>query len=245
MQRILTAVSAGFVLLISACGNLDLPVNENNKNTGSSAHALLSGEPYTRLIIELSHMSGFHLQDETKDSLRTFLERYLDKPGGIEIYQHDVPDFPENTMTLDDIKRWEIEYRQYYSGNNSIAVHILITNGAYSTPDVLGVAYRNTSVALLGKTIHNNSGGLLQVGRTQLETTVLLHEIGHLLGLVDAGTPMQHHHIDNNHGKHCDNNACLMYYQAETTAILGFLLGNPAPGLDSNCVNDLKANGGL
>jgi hypothetical protein len=35
-----------------------------------------------------------------------------------------------------------------------------------------------------------------------------------------------------------------MYYAAETTDILGFLISGPVPDLDANCLADLKANGG-
>ncbi|HEY0356753.1 MAG TPA: hypothetical protein VGC29_11140, partial [Flavisolibacter sp.] len=70
------------------------------------------------------------------------------------------------------------------------------------------------------------------------------HEVGHLLGLVDIGSPMQTPHKDADHGSHCNNNSCLMYYASETTDILGLLLTGNIPGLDANCIADLRANGG-
>lgn len=73
---------------------------------------------------------------------------------------------------------------------------------------------------------------------------MLEHEVGHLLGLVDLGSPMQTNHKDVAHGNHCNNSGCLMYYTSETTDILGFLLTGAIPTLDANCIADLKANGG-
>ncbi|MBA2563113.1 MAG: hypothetical protein H0V14_09415, partial [Chitinophagaceae bacterium] len=81
-----------------------------------------------------------------------------------------------------------------------------------------------------------------QVTRTQLLTTLLKHEFGHLMGLVDQGSPMQTPHRDFTNGAHCINPECLMYYNIET-ADAG-ILNNPIPSPDANCMADLKANGG-
>ena len=78
-------------------------------------------------------------------------------------------------------------------------------------------------MCLFGKTINDNSGSIGQTSRTKLQTTVFEHELGHLLGLVDLGSPMQTNHKDAANGNHCNNTNCLMYYKSETTDILGFL----------------------
>ena len=96
----------------------------------------------------------------------------------------------------------------------------------------------------MGSTILQNSGGIGQVSRTKLYSTVLEHEFGHLMGLVDLGSPMITNHKDGAHGNHCNNQNCLMYYASETTDLLGFLLTGNIPALDANCANDLHANGG-
>ncbi len=87
-------------------------------------------------------------------------------------------------------------------------------------------------------------GGLAQPSRAAAETAVINHEFGHLLGLVNNGTPMIGDHQDEPHGKHCDNSKCLMYYAAETSDLLANLLTGAVPGLCVNCENDLKGNGG-
>lgn len=109
---------------------------------------------------------------------------------------------------------------------------------------MLGVAYRNTSLCIFGKAIQSNSGSIGQASRVKVESTVLNHEAGHILGLEDIGTPMAINHKDPSHPDHCNNSNCLMYYAAETTDILGFLITGNIPALDQNCKNDLKANGG-
>jgi hypothetical protein len=51
-------------------------------------------------------------------------------------------------------------------------------------------------------------------------------------------------HEDSGHAHHCDNQACLMYYGAETIDIAGSLTGGEVPAPDEHCIADLKANGG-
>ena len=127
---------------------------------------------------------------------------------------------------------------------SQLGVYFLYTDGGYTEGNVLGIAFRNTSMCIFGKTIHDNSGGIGQASRTKLESTVLEHEAGHILGLVDVGTAMQTNHKDAGHGSHCNNTNCLMYYSSETTDVLGFLITGSIPTLDANCKADLKANGG-
>jgi hypothetical protein len=95
-------------------------------------------------------------------------------------------------------------------------------------------------MCLFGKTFFASSGGINQVNRTQLYTTLLEHEFGHLFGLVAQGTPMVTPHNDAANGAHCNNNNCLMYYAIET----GASQNGSIPTFDANCRADMKANGG-
>ena len=76
-------------------------------------------------------------------------------------------------------------------------------------PNVLGIAYRNTSMAIFQETIARHTGGALEPSAATVEGTVAAHEFGHVLGLVNNGSPMEHQ--DEPHGRHCDNEDCLMY----------------------------------
>ena len=71
----------------------------------------------------------------------------------------------------------------------------------------------------------------------------MLHEIGHILGLVNNGAAMVTAHEDGDNRAHCTNTNCLMYYTIETTGLMN-MLNNNIPQLDANCINDLRASGG-
>ena len=109
---------------------------------------------------------------------------------------------------------------------------------------ILGEAYLNTSMVFYEKSIVSSSGGFGQPSRAILEATVMRHEFGHNLGLVNLGTPMVVDHEDTSHAHHCDNKNCLMYWRVNTSNFVGNLAAGPIPQLDQNCLNDLQANGG-
>ena len=189
-------------------------------------------------------MPGFQPDAAAINNLTSFINSLINKPGAVTVTQTQIASAGNTVLTLTDIANVEKNNRTVYTSGNQLGVYFLYTDGNYSEANVLGLAYRNTSMSILGKTIHDNSGGLGQASRTKLESTVLEHEFGHILGLVDLGSPMQTNHKDAAHGNHCNNTNCLMYYASETTDILGILITGSIPPLDANCKADLTANGG-
>jgi hypothetical protein len=238
-----------FLLAITSCqktkdvvdNDLD-PNSLHNRAVGSSANELLSAVKYKSLRVELQYMPGFAPDAGAINHVKAFLAARLNKPEGINLVTKEIAASTKATLTAEEVHTIEKENRSAFSTETEIALYLLYTNGIYAENNVLGVAYRNTSAAVFGKKIHDNSGGLGQVSRTKLEATVLEHEISHLLGMVDLGSTMQVPHKAN--GNHCNNQDCLMYYASETTDILGVLLTGNIPILDNNCLNDLKTNGG-
>jgi len=216
----------------------------HNKPVGFSANQLLGAATYKSLKIEVQYMTGYAPDAAALNHLQATLSAYLNKPSGITIVTKEISASSSTILSIDQVRTIEEQNRTVFTTGDQLGVYFLYTNGNYTDNGVLGVAYRNTSMVLFGKKIHDNSGAIGQASRTKLEATVLEHEFGHILGLVDLGSTMQTNHKDSTHGNHCNNSNCLMYYAAETTDILGFLITGNIPSFDANCVADLHANGG-
>lgn len=216
----------------------------HNNAVGFSANQLLSAGPYKSLKIEVQYMTGYAPDAAALNHLQSVLSAYLNKPSGITIVTNEISASSSTTLSIDQVRKVEEENRTVFTTGDQLGVYFLYTNGNFTDNNVLGAAYRNTSMVLFGKKIHDNSGSLGQASRTKLEATVLEHEFGHILGLVDIGSPMQTNHKDAAHGNHCSNTNCLMYYASETTDILGFLVTGNIPSIDASCAADLHANGG-
>ncbi len=238
------------VLLLAGCSKKDSYVNNpgasglHNRPVGASANEILSSSKYSSLKIEVQYMTGYPPDAAALSHLQNILSALVKKPSGIIIVTKEIPASSKAVLSLNDIEDIEKNNRTAFTSGSELAVCILYTNGNYTDGNVLGIAYKNTSIAIFGKTIYDNSGGIGQASRTKLEATVLEHELGHLMGLVDLGSAMQAGHKDAAHGNHCNNSNCLMYYASETSDILGFLITGNIPPFDANCRADLQANGG-
>lgn len=240
-------LSAILLLVFSSCNKEDeetkspLEINYNvNPNN------FLSADKYNQLIIEVQYVPGMQPNATTLTRLQTLLSNRLNKPNGISIVQKEIASPGKAKYTLEDIVSIEKSLRTQNTGGQTITAYIVFMDGAYidDKTDIktLGVAYYPSSIVLFENTIRNLSGHIGQPSTLNLESTVSQHEFGHILGLVNNGTPLKSLHQDEPNGKHCNNDNCLMYYEAETSIGAGRINGVPA--LDDACLADLKANGG-
>ncbi len=216
----------------------------HNKPVGASANQLLSAGTYKSLKIEVQYMTGYAPDAAALNHLQNVLNTYLNKPSGITIVTKEITASSSATLSIEQVRVIEEQNRTVFTTSDQLGVYFLYTNGNFTDNNVLGAAFRNTSMVIFGKTIHDNSGALGQTSRTKLEATVLDHEFGHILGLVDIGSHMQTNHNDASHVNHCINTSCVMYYASDTKDILGFLLTGNIPSFDANCIADMHANGG-
>lgn len=220
----------------------------NKKSTGSSARGFLAADKYQSLVVEVSYVENFRPNVQTLINLKQFLETLANKPNGITIVEKQIPTPNKSVFSINDITEIENANRSKYNDTGILAVHILYINGISdsdtSSSKTLGSAYFNTSIVIYEQNIKDLSDELNEPNRVDLETTVLFHEFGHLLGLVDLGSPMQNNHLDTEHDKHCNNESCLMFWKVENSGVLQMMTSGNVPQFDANCLLDLKANGG-
>lgn len=239
------------ILLFWGCTNSGSGNNDSGstyshiQSTGASANDFLSDDNFTSLTIEIDYVEGYQPSQVAIDNLQAFLEQRVNKPGGISIHIDDAISSPQNnSFTSEEIYALEQQHRDYYSEDNTIAAYFLILDGAYERENVLGVAYLNTSMALFEDVIRQNTGGFGQPSAATVEASVLMHEFGHILGLVNIGTDAVQAHEDAENEAHCNVESCLMYWAIQTTDLMGNLTGGEIPDLDAQCIQDLQANGG-
>ncbi|MEI6945973.1 hypothetical protein V9K67_02150 [Paraflavisolibacter sp. H34] len=215
----------------------------HQKLVGTSARELLTDEKYTSLKVEIQYMNGFAPSRETLRNLHGFLNKYLNKPGGIIIVTKEINPEALGALTIDKVRALEKDYRTVYTTGKQLSLYILFTDGSHEDNRIFGCAYNNTSAVVFGKSVHDRSGDIGRPHRAKLESSVLLHEMGHLLGLVNTGSATVDSHHDDAHAKHCTNQQCLMYFQTEIRDPFDYLLRGKMPELDSACAADLRANG--
>lgn len=221
----------------------------NQKNTGSSSNDLLSDTTFKSMVIELVYVEGFEPTQSSINNFVRFLETRTFKPNGITVEKRAIASPGNAPYTNQKIITIEDANRTKYNTSSQIAVWAFFADGeSASNTDsgvVLGTAYRNTSFVIYEETIQDLSNSPFEPNRTILETTVISHEFGHILGLTNLGANMVENHEDTEHAKHCNIESCLMHWSVESGSGLDNLIGaNSAPELDTQCIADLKANGG-
>lgn len=246
-MKALHALALAVVLLFYSCGKEE----ERSKsaleiNYGVFPNDFLAASKFSRLVVEIQYVPGLQPHATTVSRLQTFLQNRLNKPDGVSVVLREIPSPGKQRYSLDDIVNIERSSRTQNTSGNTLSAYIICIDGEYSgnqdLSKVLGVAYYPSSIVLFEKTIQDLSGSPGQPSTLLLESTVSQHEFGHLLGLVNNGTALQSLHQDEPNGKHCNNENCLMYYQAETSWGIGRV--TQVPQLDAACLADLKANGG-
>ena len=216
----------------------------HNRTIGASANELLDDDVYKSLVVEVQFMPGYRPQQGTLDHLRTFLETYLNKPKGISIVLRQIGSVEKDSLSMEDASVVEKNNRRRFASPAKAAIYILFTDGLHPGNKILGMAYRNTSVVIYGRSVRKYSSMKGRLTHEELETAVLLHEIGPLLGLVNKGSVVQSDHVDETFQDHCNNKKCLMYHSVETKNLPAILLKGTIPFLDQHCIDDLLANGG-
>ena len=232
----------------SSNNNAD-PALANMQPTGTSSRDLLSADIYKSLIVELVYIEGTQPSQTTINNFVSFLETRTFKPDGITVQSRAIPSPGTGPYTNQEITAIEDTNRTLYNTADRIAIWAFFADSESASNTgggvVLGTAYRNTSFVIYEESIHGYSDSPLEPNRSVLETTVINHELGHLLGLTNLGATLQSDHEDINHQKHCDVDDCLMYYAAETgSGIVNMVSGGNVPSLDAQCIADLQANGG-
>lgn len=217
----------------------------HQRNPGVSAEELLRAGEYTDLALEIDYMPGHQPTQEALDSLKLFLEQRLQKTNVTIRTPTEIPSGGKQAYTAEDVRSLEQQHRNNRTGAQSatLETYMIIVDAEFDEANVLGIAYYNTSMAFFGSTIESASSGLGAPSRQKIEGTVFRHEFGHIMGLVDSGTPAQSSHTTDD-GHHCNTDECLMEPAVETSDYFSNIFDGDIPNLQELCIADLRANGG-
>ena len=224
--------------------------------TGASANDILSNTKFTTLLIEAAYVDGFRPTMETMNNFEIYLRNRTFKQN-IQVVYRQLPSPNEETLTLPEIADLESENRTEYNDGETLAIYIYFADAPSDSDDedegiaTLGAVYRNTSMVIHESVVRQlaNQSSLITV--TDVETSTLNHEFGHLFGLVDLGSEMVNNHEDPDAENHCNVAGCLMRGELQFGGgMLGVLekskisKGAAVPTLDPECILDLQNNGG-
>lgn len=113
---------------------------------------------------------------------------------------------------------------------------LLFLRGGFAENErAVGVAVRGDVAAVFAERVDEAAGML--GNRSAVEDAVTMHEVGHLLGLVDL--VLDTRRSDPEHPGHSPNRASVMYYAVESTVLGSVLAGGPPRDFDQDDLDDL------
>ena len=190
------------------------------------------------LAIEINAVNGREPSPGALSHLEAVLASVLDKPGGIDVLPVKTFTSSHSAYTESDVRRIEERERTEWSTQDRAVIHVLYLNGSsVENPRGLGAAYRASSIVVYPEELEDATTAI--VGRTALERAVTVHEVGHLLGLVNIGYESPRDHEDPEHPGHSKNPDSVMYWAVETGAVATILGGPPPDDFDADDRADL------
>lgn len=206
---------------------------------GSAARLLLRSEPFTEIAVEIDHVRGrrpdARAVDHLLETLRAVTGKRVTLEGGDELPPGD------GSWTAGEIRRLAAG-RTVRSEAPRASLWIGYLDGSLAEgPGALGVAAGATVAAIFPDRISDALTALVLPGA--IERSVLVHEAGHLLALVNIGYRSAIDREDPEHPHHSHNRGSVMYWAVEDVSVASLLGGGPPDRFDEADLEDLRMLG--
>ena len=238
-------VVAAAVVVVIVLLTVARPLLPGGDSAGSQARDFAS-DRYAKLVVEVDWLVEGGTDHKPTQAVLTFLQQRLSerltKPGGIVVQFGNAITAAHASYGVSELRQVESANRAARTGGDTAAMYLLFANHYAASASTIGVAYSGSAAAIFGGTIDDAS--TFAVSSEAIERITTLHEVGHLLGLVNLGTPMVTPHEDAAHPGHSASEDSVMYWAVEGTDIISLFFGGAPDNFDANDIADLRAIGG-
>lgn len=200
---------------------------------GALGPALLrAGVP--EVVVEIDTTPG----ESLVGSSRNALARQLGEHGSKEVSFAAGSSVPERDVyTTAELRSLMESHRSVWSTEGRAAVYVMVLSGRHENDGVVGVSFNASSFAIFTEQL---GGGLLGLNYATYEEAVVVHELGHLFGLVNL-TGHGAFHEDPAHPGHSTNQGSVMFWAVETTVVGDVFEGGPPRDFDADDEQEMAA----
>lgn len=208
---------------------------------GGLALACLRDDAYREMVVEIDHAPGYSPEASTVSLLKQRLGQVCDKPDGIQIELTEVNFAETSTWNANKVREIGHETMDEDPQTDILRWHVIMPQGTYSDESVLGVAVDASTIALFSDSIDDSTSIVNpRISAEDIENSVMVHEFGHLLGLVNLVYTSPADHEDSEHPGHSNNEDSVMYWAVETFTIGAWLSGELPTEFDQDDLNDME-----
>ena len=198
---------------------------------GSAGRTLLSPD-VARAVVEVDRSAGAQLRVDP----RRIVAEQLGEHGGKSVTVAGDGRVPaQDVYSADDLRALTRRHRDRRSSAQRVAVYVLVLEGRYTDERVTGLAFGATAFVLFPDQM---GGAPLGVNRDAYETAVVVHELGHLFGLVNL-TGQGAFHEDPEHPGHARSDGSVMYWAVEDVSIANVFRGGPPREFDDDDLREM------
>jgi hypothetical protein len=214
-----------------------VPAFDGHVAVGQLAPDVLRPDRSTAVVVEVRSQGDAALRQGTLDHLTAVLGSVSGKPVSVDAG----PGVPGGAKdwSADELRAEADRDGTRPQGDGGRAVlRVLVVHGTLGgDTGVLGVSVRGDTAAIFVDQVE--ASGSVLIGSAAIESAVVTHETGHLLGLVDLylHTGRQ----DAEHPGHSTNRASVMYWAVESSLVADLLTGGPPQDFDGADLADLAA----
>ena len=171
---------------LSGClsGDSILGISDDRGIPGSLTLACLDGSKYTSMVVEIDYEPGYLPESTSTDMLKQRLESVCDKSMGIRLVFTETDFGIDDVWSANDVRQLGEEAKSSSPQTGAtLTWQVLFPAGTYDDTSVLGVAVDASTVAIFKDSIDDAENVFRRPSAEKIENSVLVHEVGHLLGL--------------------------------------------------------------
>lgn len=242
-------LAATLVLSLAAAGCLSSLIGG-----GVTAKDLVSDDDYSNWVIEIDYVGGERPAGDVVNGLLSRVQEVVSKDSvRVQYSDADLPS--KDRWTRGALQDLHDSRRDLKTEGSTVTTHLMFVDGEYQEEGVLGFAVGHDWIVIFSERIDRgcDEGGPLGLpacsgtDRTRAHTAVLVHEFGHIMGLVNNGIDMvEDHEADSCNGQadsgHSDNQNSVMFCAVRTVGLFG--LQSIPTEFDADDRRDLCAAGG-
>lgn len=199
---------------------------------GAFAAFYLRPEESASIVVDVHSQTGAEPRSATLEHLRSVLGEVSGKPVSVALGSADGGG---RRWSSADIRALADSLSPDQTRDRAVLTVLYLRGEFEERAEVVGIAVRSDVVAVFGDKVAEAAGVL--GNPAAVEDAVSMHELGHVLGLVDL--VLDTGREDPEHPGHSPNRGSVMYYAVESTLIGTIFEGGPPRDFDSADRDDL------